>query len=231
VFRVWGLLYIYCPLGLYQYNKSPFVTWYHSSRFLESRSPPKSPLAAPGSVDLLPGAASPSTPNPFCPPSRQVIVAAAASFSRGRRPLRPHASARVYRAEPVRRGHRLLRPASAAAGAVRLVRPPRRAALPSAAVAAPSPLPVVKPAARCSRSSPRWLSACSPRTPAGPPLPPDCTHIYLLSAFAWIFICCCAATHFLLHERYLSSILDSLCVLLLSVCVCSCVALFCSAHI
>ena len=34
----------------------PFVTWYHSSRFLESRSPPKSPLAAPGSVDLLPGA-------------------------------------------------------------------------------------------------------------------------------------------------------------------------------
>ena len=26
MFRVWGLLYIYCPLGLYQYNKSPFVT-------------------------------------------------------------------------------------------------------------------------------------------------------------------------------------------------------------
>ena len=38
---------------------------------------------------------------------------------------------------------------------VRFVCPPPVAALPSAAVAAPSPSPVVKPAARCSRSSPR----------------------------------------------------------------------------
>jgi hypothetical protein len=53
---------------------------------------------------------------------------------------------------------------------VRFVCPPPVAALPSAAVAAPSPSPVVKPAACCSRSSPLWLSACSPRTPVAVPI-------------------------------------------------------------
>ena len=111
-------------MGFYQYIKPPFVTWYHNSRFLESRSPPKSPLAAPGSVDLLPGAASPSTPNPFFPPSRQVVAAAAASISRPpssiysregssspcpswirrRRPLRHPLQIVRRRCPPIRRG-------------------------------------------------------------------------------------------------------------------------------
>ena len=127
-----------------------------------------------------------------------------------------------------------IRPASAAAGAVRLSassarRPPR-----------PSRPPPSRPHLRRPSSSLLLVAAARPHAGC-PPVHPGRLPVLLClqtartsicsSAFAWIFICCCAATHFLLHERYLSSILDSLCVLLLSVCVCSCVALFCSAHI
>ena len=54
---------------------------------------------------------------------------------------------------------------------VRFVRPPPVAALQSAAVAAPSPSPIVQPAARCSRSSPRCRRLLRPSAGCCGPFP------------------------------------------------------------
>ena len=67
------VLYIYCPLGLYQYNKPPFVTWNQSSRLCRSGAATLVAAALPlGASILLLGAAS-SSPKSIFSPSRSVV--------------------------------------------------------------------------------------------------------------------------------------------------------------